>query len=846
MILHQIKLITILLLLILLLLSIVPSIVNAFSCNSRYATTYKNPGSCSFVHLIKYAKSSSSSTSHESIFTADQVPGIFKTVTGITPTNAKEFKLYIEPSACSNFEVTVSGAVTITSNTVAQLLLVGVESVTNYVSMVRTIKLGTCSRPTGTIQTYSVLWEFYPAGYVYVDTKTDDTRWFAQSTVSATWDVARTNCASESVWGLSGYLASIPNSAVNDAFIGAGFSSAFIGLSDEGDEGTWKWRVGPESGTVATFTFWDTTHPTTDTGKNCGFLISTGAKWRDRSCTVSQEYICGFAGTSGTPPIGYRGMIDVRVSHVPCKHTGTTSYRHIGPCFSTAPILETSSGTTVTYQPFSVANVPSIFDETSGTDVDQIKVSMSPSLCAAPTLSDSGGITSTSTTSLVTLTGSGSPNAFVTVLRTLSATSCPATSQNIILQEFVWEMSASGASFSVGGEPHYVRKISQVVHGSDAAAACQGTTLLGMTGYAAAPLDSAAWTVTRSFAQGWIGARSTSDNIWTYREGPSAYAHVPAAAWMTGEPRADGHCAVEETSKNGFDDTPCVGLSTNPICEYGGTMTIKPFRGSVVTRIRSTACKYTATNVEPGPCVILSDLRAPVNSVATRNLFAAEDNPLMDVDTPSGQLTGFTVSVTPDMCSALEVAVSSGITVSTTTASNLILAGTASSANYLTTVRTIKFKSCAMSYAWQQTYNFEWFFTPHTTLSSHVVGSETHYYAYYNEVKSWYDAQYECSTKTLLGLPGYLVTIADSSELAVVSGNNGWIGASDDSTNTYFTWRGGPESSHAVTYTVYNSGEPSDSVKENCLSMFMAKYSDEQCATATLPYTCEFGGMASL
>ena len=68
-----------------------------------------------------------------------------------------------------------------------------------------------------------------------------------------TWEQARQAAAASTAAGpggttLNGYLATVTSQEENDFLHGLSPTMAWIGASDEGSEGTWSWRTGPEAG----------------------------------------------------------------------------------------------------------------------------------------------------------------------------------------------------------------------------------------------------------------------------------------------------------------------------------------------------------------------------------------------------------------------------------------------------------------------------------------------------------------------------------------------------------------------------------------------------------------------
>lgn len=132
-----------------------------------------------------------------------------------------------------------------------------------------------------------------------------------------TWTAAQTAAAALERYGATGYLATITSAEENafaaDRLEGAGW----MGASDGGSEGVWRWVTGPETGTQfwtgtstgsafgGAYENWNTGEPN-DAGGNedCGqFLSGASGEWNDLPCTVTTlpGYVVEFGATGDMP-----------------------------------------------------------------------------------------------------------------------------------------------------------------------------------------------------------------------------------------------------------------------------------------------------------------------------------------------------------------------------------------------------------------------------------------------------------------------------------------------------------------------------------------------------------------
>ncbi len=106
---------------------------------------------------------------------------------------------------------------------------------------------------------------------------------YYRSTGSATWTTARSNCVS-----MGGYLVTITTSG-EQSFIFNIWPSGWIGLTDEVNEGTWRWVTGE----TYSYSNWNSGEPNNAGNEDYVQFVSNG-KWNDLPNNVSLPYVLEF------------------------------------------------------------------------------------------------------------------------------------------------------------------------------------------------------------------------------------------------------------------------------------------------------------------------------------------------------------------------------------------------------------------------------------------------------------------------------------------------------------------------------------------------------------------------
>ncbi len=152
--------------------------------------------------------------------------------------------------------------------------------------------------------------------------------YFYVANAGITWTQARDAAATQTYFGLQGYLATITSAEESQLAGEQSAGTGWIGGNDAEVEGTWKWVTGPESGTIfwqgtangsapnGEYAFWNTQEPNDAGGEDYAHITSPNigilGSWNDLSVTGDtnpnsdyhpQGYIVEFGGMPGDPEI---------------------------------------------------------------------------------------------------------------------------------------------------------------------------------------------------------------------------------------------------------------------------------------------------------------------------------------------------------------------------------------------------------------------------------------------------------------------------------------------------------------------------------------------------------------
>jgi gliding motility-associated-like protein len=160
--------------------------------------------------------------------------------------------------------------------------------------------------------------------------------------VGITWLNARNSAEERTFFGMQGYLATITSAdeaqITGEQSPGAGW----IGGSDLGNEGTWRWMTGPEEGTIfwlggpdgspVGFAFWNAGEPNDLDGEDYAHVtdpsVGQPGSWNDLPLTggsglyEAKGYIVEYGGMPGDPNLNISGSTSIYVPQIETSFNG--------------------------------------------------------------------------------------------------------------------------------------------------------------------------------------------------------------------------------------------------------------------------------------------------------------------------------------------------------------------------------------------------------------------------------------------------------------------------------------------------------------------------------------------
>lgn len=159
---------------------------------------------------------------------------------------------------------------------------------------------------------------------------------------TGTWDQAKLQAEAQERYGATGYLVTVTSSNENE-FVRARLTNAgWMGASDSGSEGVWRWVTGPENGTQfwsgtsggfavnGNYENWGNGEPNDYNGGNPGedcaqFLSGGSGEWNDLPCAnqgaqTLPGYVVEFGADGDMPEVEAKN-VDITTTSVPVVST---------------------------------------------------------------------------------------------------------------------------------------------------------------------------------------------------------------------------------------------------------------------------------------------------------------------------------------------------------------------------------------------------------------------------------------------------------------------------------------------------------------------------------------------
>jgi hypothetical protein len=270
------------------------------------------------------------------LFPSVPVDTTIKQVTGLMVTIQTGFNRGIDQLVYAKSAAELFNATGITAHPFQEdngaLIFVGKASVADYVAIIQNIYFFSASyNPTKRV----VTWNYVSGGRSIVSLSTKHMYRFSPLQQKVSWTAAKAACASSSVFGVPGYLATIASMEENDVLSQHLLAEGWIGATDSKAEGVWDWATEADRTNVSTFwngnaqgaavtgafAHWEpagvsrlTGEPTDIKGFNFG-LFKVNGYWSSRMPDDSRGagYICEFGSTATPLPTTVYGSKTVQL-----------------------------------------------------------------------------------------------------------------------------------------------------------------------------------------------------------------------------------------------------------------------------------------------------------------------------------------------------------------------------------------------------------------------------------------------------------------------------------------------------------------------------------------------------
>ena len=194
------------------------------------------------------------------------------------------------------------------------LTLSGTTTVANYQTAFRTVTYSTSA--AGTV-TPTITFAVQPTADQTIG---GNNHFYENVTAEVSWTTAETDAAAKTLFGLTGYLATVLSDAENTFIfnlVSGNGEGAWIGATDVTTADTWEWVTGPDAGTQ----FWsgggkgaggaalggnyenwraDTNEPNNGAGHDyAGYFDIAGGVWNDQPNAGLIDYVVEYGGSTG-------------------------------------------------------------------------------------------------------------------------------------------------------------------------------------------------------------------------------------------------------------------------------------------------------------------------------------------------------------------------------------------------------------------------------------------------------------------------------------------------------------------------------------------------------------------
>eukprot|EP00760_Papus_ankaliazontas_P009649 PhM_4_TR14114/c2_g2_i1/m.42916 len=279
-------------LLLLLIPVLLPStaVVSATTCDFGVLETWPNKGTCHEIH-----HNSKKYESLISIFDAANVPDLLNSGSY----NVKEFYVSVSAAMCHAFVVDVgSSGLSVATNTVSELKLSGSQSAATYQNVVRGVMLRICPEP----RVYNIVWYFtQETTGLAENTNGNSEQHYYKSYGQANWIDAVAICDATTFAGLRGYLTVADDLQETNWLWNHFRENLWMGVSDDGNQGTWTVRTGPHAGELAYLNF-APGQPDNTVGSDLTqhYAINFDGRWDDHVYTANHLVVCEYGGLADT------------------------------------------------------------------------------------------------------------------------------------------------------------------------------------------------------------------------------------------------------------------------------------------------------------------------------------------------------------------------------------------------------------------------------------------------------------------------------------------------------------------------------------------------------------------